>query len=273
MPARHMRRAKGRVELVFARSGTATQLSHAHACGPLKIVRPFGLDGGRQLVQILTIGPGICGDDEYAIDVVVETGARAVVVSQSATRVHRMKPGSRAVQSVTLTVEDGGQLEYYPGPTIPYPDSDLSQTVTVSLDGASRFGLLECWAMGRVARGEYLVFRCLSSRTEVRVDDMPTYSDALHLEPGRVDVAAAGVLEHHRYVASGYWYGAPGLQPSALQTDRGVLCALGESTPGQVYLRALAMDGPALGAALGGAVDQVYRSWNLREAPILRFAS
>jgi urease accessory protein len=268
-----MRRAEGRVELVFTRSGTATQLSHAHARGPLKIVRPFGLDGGRQLVQILTVGPGICADDEYAIDIVVEEAAKAVVISQSASRVHRMRPGSHAVQSVTLTVKAGGQLEYYPGPTIPYPEAELLQTIDVSLEEGSRFGLLECWAMGRVARGEYLVFRGLSSRTEVRVDDLPTYSDALHLEPGRVDVAAAGVLEHHRYVASGYWYGVPGLHPSPLQTDRGVLCAVGESTPGQIYLRALAMDGPALGAALGGAVGQVYRSWNLREAPILRFAS
>jgi urease accessory protein len=268
-----MPRAEGRVELVFTRNGGATQLSHAHARGPLKIVRPFGLDGNRQLVQILTIGPGICDDDEYAIDVVVEKSAKAVVISQSASRVHRMKPGSRAVQSVALTVEDGGQLEYYPGPTIPYPGSDLSQTVTVSLDGASRFGLLECWAMGRIARGEYLAFRCLSSRTDVRVDGVPTYNDVLYLEPGRVDVAGVGVLEQHRYVASGYWYGVSNVESSPLQTDRGVLCALGESTPGQVYLRALAMDGPALGAALSAAVDQVYRSWNLRDAPILRFAS
>jgi hypothetical protein len=105
------------------------------------------------------------------------------------------------------------------------------------------------------------------------VDDVPAYSDALHLEPGRVDVAAAGVLEHHRYVASGFWHGVQRLEPSPPQTDRGVLCAVGEFTPGQVYLRALAMDGPALATALGDAVGRVYRSWNLREAPILRFAS
>ena len=52
-----------------------------------------------------------------------------------------------------------------------------------------------------------------------------------------------------------------------------MLCVLGESTPARVYLRALAMDGPALGAALSGAVEQVYRAWDLREASILRFAS
>jgi urease accessory protein len=268
-----MRRAEGRVELVFTRHGAVTQLSHAYARGPLKIVRPFSLDGGRQLVQIVTVGPGICAEDEYAIEVVVEEGAKAVVISQSASRVHRMRDGLFAAQSVTLTVKARGQLEYYPGPTIPYPDSELSQTIAVSLEGESRFGLLECWAMGRIARGEYLAFRCVSSRTEVRVGDVPTYSDALHLEPGRADVAGVGVLEHHRYVASGYWYGVPGFQGSPLQTDRGVLCALGESSPGQVYLRALAIDGPALGATLGRAVDLVYQFWNLRDAPILRFAS
>lgn len=260
----------GRLELVFVRRGPQTTLAHAHARAPLKIVRPFPLDGGRQLVQIITLGPGICAGDAYAIDVVVEPDASAVVITQSASRLHHMPDGGRGTQSVTLSVAAGGHLEYYPGVTIPFPGSEFSQTIEVSLDGGARFGLLECWAMGRVGRGEYLKFRSLSSRTEVAVDRVPVYADTLSLDTRAVDLAGHGLLEQHRYLASGYWYGAD-VEPSR-GNGRGVLSALGQSSPGHAYFRALAMDGPALGHALGDALKRVYRSWDLETLPVPRFA-
>jgi urease accessory protein len=264
------RRVEGRLELVFARRGADTTLAHAHAKAPLKIVRPFPLDGGRQLVQIITLGPGICAGDAYAIDVTVGAGASAVVITQSASRVHRMPDGGRGTQRVTLTVAAGGHLEYYPGITIPFPASEFSQTIDVSLESSARFGLLECWAMGRIGRGEYLKFRSLSSRTDVTVDRVPAYADTLSLDTRVADLAGHGLLEQHRYLASGYWYGAD-VEPSR-GNGHGVLSAIGQSSPGHAYFRALAMDGPALGHALSDAVKQVYRSWDLETLAVPRFA-
>jgi urease accessory protein len=261
---------EGRLELVFARRGADTTLAHAHARAPLKIVRPFPLDGGRQLVQIITLGPGICAGDAYTIDVTVEAGASAVVITQSASRVHQMPDGERGTQRVRLRVAADGHLEYYPGLTIPFPGSELAQTIDVSLETGARFGLLECWAMGRIGRGEYLEFRSLSSRTEVTVDRVPAYADTLSLDTRAADLAGHGLLERHRYLASGYWYGA-GVAASR-GNGSGVLSALGESSPGHTYFRALAMDGPSLGHALSGALEQVYRSWDLQTVPVPRFA-
>jgi urease accessory protein len=261
----------GRLELVFGRRGAQTTLTHAYARAPLKIVRPFPLDGGRQLVQIITLGPGVCAGDTYSIDVVVEPGASAVVITQSASRLHHMPDGGRGTQSVRLTVAAGGHLEYYPGVTIPFPASEFSQTIEVSLEAGVRFGLLETWAMGRVGRGEYLRFRSLSSRTEVTVDREPAYTDMLSLDTRDVDLAGPGLLENHRYLSSGYWYGAE-VEPSR-GSGHGLLSALGQSSPGHAYFRALAMDAEALGHAMRGALKQIYRSWNLEMAPVPRFAS
>ena len=120
---------------------------------PLKIVRPFTLDGGRALVQIVTLGPGLCGGDACTIDVTVEPGARAVVMMQTASRILGMSArGASATQTVNLIVAPGGQLEYYPGLTIPFADSDLKQRVTVSAHRESRVGILESWSMGRATR-------------------------------------------------------------------------------------------------------------------------
>jgi urease accessory protein len=161
---------QGRLELVFAPGRAGTSLAHAHVSAPLKIVRPFPLDGGRALVQILTLGPGFCAGDHYTLDVTVEPGARAVVIMQTASRVLGMTGGAHATQMVNLTVHSDGQLEYYPGLTIPFADSSLVQRVHVAAAAGARVGILENWSMGRSSRGEHLQFRRLSSRTTVAMD-------------------------------------------------------------------------------------------------------
>ena len=41
------------------------------------------------------------------------------------------------------------------------------------------------------------------------VGGQPVFADALEIEPTATDAAALGILESHRYVASGFWYGVP----------------------------------------------------------------
>jgi urease accessory protein UreH len=263
----------GRLELVFAPGRRGTVLAHAHAAAPLKIVRPFPLDGGRALVQVLTLGPGMCAGDGCTIDVTVEPGARAVVIMQAASRLLGMADGEHATQSVTLTVRADAQLEYYPGLTIPFPDSNFVQRVHARADAGSRLGVLETWATGRTGCGEYLRFRRLSSRTTIAVDGTLVYADAVELDPAMANVAGTGVLEGYRYIASGFWHGAVLDPDGEAPTSNGAMMAIGQSSPEGVYLRALAMDGFALGEMLQGAVRRINAAWGLEAIPLRRFTS
>jgi len=263
---------QGRLELVFAPGRGGTSLAHAHVSAPLKIVRPFPLDGGRALVQVLTLGPGFCAGDHYTLDVTVEAGARAVVVMQTAARVLGMADGAHATQMVNLTVHSDGQLEYYPGLTIPFGDSSFEQRVHIAAAADARVGILENWSMGRCSRGEHLRFRRLSSRTTVAMDGAPVYADAIELEPSLTNVATTGMLEDYRYMASGFWLGAsPDL--AGVNSVDGTLMALGHMAPDQVFLRALAIDGYAMGRLLQSAVDRINASWGLEPIPLRRFTS
>jgi urease accessory protein len=262
----------GRAELVFAAGPDGTWLRRSHISAPLKIVRPFPLDGGRALVQVVMLGPGLCGGDHCTLDVTVETGARAIVTMQTASRILGMEDGAHATQSVNLTVHRGGQLEYYPGLTIPFADSSLVQRVHVAAASGARVGVLESWSMGRSSRGEYLRFRRLSSRTTAAIDGTPAYGDALELEPRRTNVAATGILENYRYVASGFWLGAS-LDSAGASCADNLLVAFGQMTADQVYLRALAHDGFAMGHLLQSAVDRVNAAWGHQAIPLQRFSS
>src|SRR5215831_11017124 len=113
----------GEAELTFSVRGGRTVLADSRVRAPVTLVRPFPIDDGGQLVQLITVGPGLCGGDAIHIQVSVEAGARVVVTTPAASRILSMNPGSQAEQRVHLTVADGGTLEYYPAVTIPFPDS------------------------------------------------------------------------------------------------------------------------------------------------------
>ena len=258
---------KGCATLRFARRGERTQLVHSHVSAPMALVRPFELADGRLAVQLVTIGPGLCGGDHIQLDVTVEDGAEVVLTTTAATRVMSMYPGDRARQRVRLRAGRAASLEYYPAIAIPFPGSALTQTLAVDADADARVGVVESWALGRSARGEYLRFRSLSSRTALTIDGALVYADALQLDPAEDDVANAGILDARRYIAAGVFSGvepnsAGGFRREAEDSaPSGVDVVLAPSRPGLAYLRVLANDAPALDAAVLRSLEQVAQAW------------
>ncbi len=263
---------RGCAELVFERRGSRTVPAHSRIEAPMTVIRPFELPAGRLVVQLITLGPGLCGGDTMYVDVTAGAGAKVVITTTAATRVMTMEDGQQAEQHVQLRAGHDASLEYYPAVTIPFPGSALAQTIQVTAAPTSRVAVIETWAMGRAARGEYLQFRSLSNRTTLCVDDMLTYADAMQLEPGICDVAGAGMLAGRRYVAAGFWHGATvTLEAEAPPDATGTLVAFGQSTADIAYLRALGDEGPALDAILRRSVELVAGGWGLPAVHMDRF--
>lgn len=243
----------------------------------MTVVRPFELPDGRLVVPLITLGPGLCGGDVVRISVSAEDGARVIVTTTSATKVLSMADDQHAEQHVLLNAGDGASVEYYPAVTIPFPASALTQAVTVTAAPTARVGVTECWALGRMARGEYLGFRSLASRTTLTVDGRLRYADALDLEPAVNDVASAGVLSNRRYLAAGFWLGVdnvgaePGGPDAFTRSTGGALVAFGQTAPGLAYLRALADDGPEMDAVVQRSVELASRAWAVAPVRLDRF--
>lgn len=239
----------------------------------MTVVRPFELSDGGLVVQLITLGPGLCGGDAVRISVAAEDGARVIVTTTSATKVLTMADGRHAEQHVLLHAGDGASLEYYPAVTIPFPGSSLKQTVTVTAAPTARVGVTECWAFGRVARGEYLAFRSIASRTALALDGRLLYADALDLDPAVNDVASAGVLSNRRYLAAGFWLGVGkvGELPVSPEAAAATEVAFGQTAPGLAYLRALGDDGPAMDAVVRRSVELASRAWGVAPVRLDRF--
>lgn len=262
--------ATGSAELVFARRGGRTALVRSHVSAPMTVVRPFPIAAGGQLVQLITLGPGLCGGDAVRIRITAEAGANVVVTTTAATRVLSMRPGRHAEQHVRIDAHDAATVQYYPLVTIPFPDSEFTQTLTVDAAADSRVGVVELWALGRTARDEYLRFRALSSRTTLHVGGVLHYADAIELRPREHDLTGVGVLAGRRYLGSGFWHGATIAEERREGAGAGaVLVTLGQSRPNLAYLRLLAHDGPALESAVAGAAARV--AWAEPPLSLARF--
>ena len=227
-------------------SASGSLLAEQSARAPLRCLRAFPLPGGECVAQLLHIGPGILGGDRLALEVVVERGARVLLVAQSAGKLHAMHPGEHAELTVRLRVEAGASLEYHPGLTIPYAASDYRQRVEVDLESGARVLLLERWAAGRIGRHERHAYRRVESQLRVRQGGRLRYADALLLEPE--SAAGPALFDGRNYLGHGVVVGGGdvALWDSPLDGDLATF-PIGDDAHA---LRALADDGVALQAAL-----------------------
>jgi len=233
------------------------------ARAPLRCLRAFPLAGGERLAQLLHVGPGVMAGDRLELVVDVAAGARALLVAQSAAKLHAMPEGTDAHQTVVARVGAGASLEYHPGLTIPFAGAAFSQRIEVDLEPGARFVMLERWSAGRIARGERHAYRRVASGLRVRRSGRLVYADALVLDPE--EASGPAVFDDHAYLASAVRIGGREAPEPILDAANGVDAARYRSGDVSV-LRALANDGVALSATL----QRTWLTWRVADglAPV-----
>lgn len=250
---RHTR--TGVLHLHFGTRDGRTVLLRDLQKAPLMIVRPFELPCGTLMVFVVNPTGGVLGGDHSEVRVTVDGGARALILTQSATRVQPSAEGEAATQDIHLTVATGGRLEFYPERTLPFAGSVFRQHLRAELEEGAELGLTETLASGRVGMGERLRFAEYTSRVEVWRGGRRVYLDALRLRPGE-HTRAPGVWGAHDYAATGVWVSEGKMQDWPAVPG---LLATGRSAGGAVWLRASARQGPELDAALNAARESLRR--------------
>jgi urease accessory protein len=263
----------GHLRLRIGEREGRTVVLEQSASAPFKVFASERLTDGTVVVQVTVTGPGVCAGDHLSQEVIVEDGAKAVVLMTSANKLLGAIDGVGASQQVAVTVADGGTLEFYPGLTIPYPNAVFEQRVRVSLAPGSRFGLLETWAMGRVGRGEILRFGAIDARTEVFVGNRPAYADALVLRPRDGLLRGHGVLEGNRYTAAGFWHWGDDLPLSHVEKAPAGTLVMGRPPTGTAYLRGMAKDGVVLHTGLRDVLRAQRAQWGLAPFDLRRYTS
>jgi urease accessory protein len=119
-------------------------------------------DGNGVHLIMAASAPGVFGGDRLTQTVIVESGARVKLTSQSATQVHANGAGAPATLTSTYRVESDGRLDCEWDPVIPFPDARLDQRIVIDLADSATLLWSDALMAGREARGERWQFSRLS---------------------------------------------------------------------------------------------------------------
>ena len=186
----------GRLELSFADNGGRTRLVRDLARVPFHVSGTLGHDPHptAETVYVQSPAGGVAQGDRHTVSVAVGPGAVAHVSTSSSTKVLSMER-NYAASDLSLSIADGGHLDYVPAPTILHPDARYARKTTVDIDPGASAVIGEVVVPGRLARGERFDFERYVSTCHVQSDGGLLVADGTHLAPGDdTPLADPGVL-------------------------------------------------------------------------------
>ena len=268
---------EARLELLFESRRGRTVLAHAYAEPPFRVGRVYHTGDAAQLILGCT-GPGVFAGDTLRQDVRVASGARVVLLSQSALQIHPSSADGPASLDHRYTVDDDGELLCQWDPVIPFAGARLVQRFAIDLAASSRLYWGDASRAGRVRRGEAWRFESLAHELRLRSCGSLTYLERYTLAParspfdspsetralaqsgpveqpwvaGRASYVATAIVRHPRATAAA----AEVLQSA---TAAGALAGVDLLGPRTIVGRILASDGAAFSRARTAFLSQAQK--------------
>ena len=196
----------GEIRLHFAKSKDKTILRESYSHVPLQVMRPIEDDfGGLQIFMLSPTG-GVVQGDHYAINIHLEPGTHALVTTIAANKVYKM-PDGLAQQTINITVGEGAILEFVPDALILFKDSELEQTIHITLEKDALCIFQDSVMGGRIARGEILQFRRYFNLIEVYDERGLLLYDRTDYRPQPDNINQLGLLDGFGIWGSWYAFG------------------------------------------------------------------
>lgn len=175
---------QGRIELAFRPDPRGrTVVEHRFASAPFHLSKPYW-EGDVLLVNCVNATAGVLAGDRLESDVRVERGARVLLTSPSAHRIHTMNAGSAELRQ-HFAVAAGGWLEVMPELFIPQRGCTYRQTTRIDVEEGGELVFAETLAPGRVAHGEAFAFRRVAWALDLTVGGRLAARERYVLEQGR----------------------------------------------------------------------------------------
>ncbi|MEV0650985.1 urease accessory protein UreD [Phytomonospora sp. NPDC050363] len=189
----------GYLRLGFARRGERTELADLDRRTPLLAQQALHFDEGMPelaCVFMVSTSGGILQGDRYEVDVTVGADARAHITSQSATKLQEMD-ANFATMSQTVTVADGGYLEFLPEPIIPYRHSRYAARTRLEVAESATALYADVLLPGRkhYGDGEIFAYDVYSSHVVgARPDGGELFTEKIVIEPNLWSPGRSGVM-------------------------------------------------------------------------------
>ena len=253
-----------------------SRLCQQSFCAPIHLSKPH-FDGNTLVLNVANPTAGFFSGDRLTVDVSVERGARLLLTTPSANRVHAMASGCASVQQ-RFQVADGGSLETWPELLIPQRGSHYRQHTVIELEAGAELLFFERLAPGRTAMGEIFAFTELRLDTDLRMTGRLLLRERARLTPGSRPLAALTRRFPGAYYASAVIC-APALTPLSAcwqilheQQDERTWIGVSALGGAAFVLKIVAGDSLALRRVMLCVRQTIYASLG-RQAPGLRRTS
>lgn len=174
---------EGRCELVCgARASGESFLREQAVRAPFHVSKPYW-DGHALIVQCVNATAGVFSGDRLECRATVGPGARMLLTSPSAHRIHTMPEGEARYEQA-FTVRAGGHLEVMPELFIPQAGCRYVQRTSIEVEEGGELFFVETLAPGRVASGESFAFDRVAWSLDVRVAGEDVLRERYVLRPG-----------------------------------------------------------------------------------------
>ena len=243
MQTRHL---EAKAQARFTSRNGQTVMSDRFAKAPLKWSPTFadGTQGGIS-VYLQDVSPGWMDGDEYDIHLHLESGSQVSIRTTTYGKIHPSSlegPGTRLNQTIELS---DARLSYCPEPVIPFRGARFTSRTTIRLTGSSQLFWSECWAPGRVHKGERFEYHSIDSLTEIEWDGRLLVWDPFRYEPGKQSANRLGAWEQFTHCAT-IWFIDAKSTTAQREMVLDHLHALTEQQKGTLRMAASLLDGPGV---------------------------
>ncbi|MGB5812509.1 MAG: urease accessory protein UreD [Polyangiales bacterium] len=164
-------------------------VTRARATSPMKLLVPRTKSEVAR-VSIGTYGGGLLTGDQTRLHVEVKPGAKAIVTTQSSTKVFRSVDGETVRQTLTARVHPGAVAAFIPDPVACFASARYVQEQRFDVLGNGTLFVVDWFTSGRRARGEVWAFDHYCSRQQVFLDGQRVVEDAVRLDRDDGDIGA-----------------------------------------------------------------------------------
>ena len=243
-----------------------TVLRRQSFSAPFHISKPHH-DEGWLVVNLASPTPGFLSGDRVKSNVEVSRGARLMLTTPSASRLHCMN-GGRAELVQEFRVANGASLEFFPEYLIPQRGSRFRQRTRISVEQGGTLLWCESIAPGRTASGETFAYEELLLATDIFIGDTHALRERFRLAHGGRALSALIARFPTAYYASIVCV-APGISSPAdalgeLHDPDAAWVGFGELPGGAWILKIIATDSIALRERLARARQIFYGSAGMR---------
>lgn len=237
-----MQRTTGEALVEIGCRGGRAALRRLRQAGSAKAILPHV--GAMPEVVFLNTSGGLTAGDTLRYGLRIDAGVRAAGTTQTAERAYRAD-GVPAIVGVTLSVGEGGWLDWLPQETILFDGCKLHRKTTITLAEGAGCLALEAVVLGRAAMGETVRRVQFRDQREIWRGTVPLAVEPVLLDDDALRAGPAG-LGGARAFASIMMVGAlagDGLDAVRMVLDEPGVEAAASAFDGKLVVRMLAADG------------------------------